>query len=94
MNRKNLILGLGCVLLLAGSVAVMAGIGGGDGTSDIDINTDRPGGGGSCVCTQQYDPVVCIDKNPDGTYTKQEFSNACFASCAGFTNCFGAVTIS
>jgi len=92
MNRKNLALGLVCVLALVGSVAVVAGIGGDDSNSNINTNGGFPGGG-SCICTQQYDPVTCIDKNPDGTYTKQTFSNACFAGCAGFTNCFGLAPI-
>ena len=93
MNRKKLVLGLGCALLLAGSAVVLAGIGGDNSNSDLNDNDGFPGGGDDCICTQQYAPVVCIEKNPDGTLTKQTFSNACFAACAGFTNCFGVVTL-
>ena len=91
MSRKNLVIALGCALLLAGSVAVVAGIGGGDNNSDLDTDFDFPGGGNDCVCPLYYDPVVCIEQNPDGTYTKRQFSNACFAGCAGFTRCFSGV---
>ena len=94
MNRKTLALGLGCVLLLAGSAVALAGLGGGDNSSsDLDVNHDRPIGGDDCICTQQYDPVVCVDKNPDGTFTTRTFSNACFAGCAGFTHCFQSFAI-
>ena len=69
MNRKRLVLALGCALLLAGSAAVVAGIGGGNSNSDLDDNDGFPGGD-DCVCTLQYDPVVCIERNPDGTLTR------------------------
>jgi hypothetical protein len=91
MSKKKLVLALGCALLLAGSAAVVAGIGGGSGSSDINDNGGFPGGD-PCICTQQYAPVVCVEKNPDGTLTKHAFSNSCFAGCAGFTNCVGAAT--
>ncbi len=88
MNRKKVVLGLGCVLLLAGSAVALAGLGGGNnGNSEFDINHDRPGGD-DCICPLNYDPVVCVDRNPDGTITTRTFSNACFAGCAGFTRCF------
>jgi len=93
MNRKKLVLGLGCALLLAGSAAVLAGIGGDNSNSDLNDNGGFPGGGDDCICTLQYDPVVCIERNPDGTVTKRVFSNACFAGCAGFTHCFGSFTV-
>ena len=93
MNRKKLVLALGCALVLAGSAAVVAGIGGGDSNGDINDNGGFPGGGDDCICTHQYDPVVCIERNPDGTLTKHVFSNACFAGCAGFTNCLGTATV-
>ena len=88
MNRKKLVLGLGCALLLAGSAVVLAGIGGGNGSTVLDDINDRPGGGDDCICPLNYDPVVCVKRNPDGTLTTQKFSNACFAGCAGFTHCF------
>ena len=90
MNRKKVVLALGCALLLAGSVAVVAGIGDDDNSnSDLNDNDGFPGGGDDCICPLYYDPVVCVEKNPDGTLEVQVFSNACFAHCAGFTNCFG-----
>ncbi len=92
MNRNKLALALGCALLLAGSAAVVAGIGGDDSNSDLNTNGGFPGGGDDCICTQQYSPVVCVERNPDGTLTKHLFSNACFAGCAGFTNCLGIAT--
>jgi len=91
MNRKKLVLGLGCALLLAGSVVVVAGIGGNNNnSSDLDTNDGWPGDGDDCICPLNYDPVVCIERNPDGTFAKRQFSNACFAGCAGFTHCFGS----
>jgi hypothetical protein len=92
MNRKKLVLGLGCALLLAASAVVVAGIGGDNGNSDLDVNHDRPGGD-DCICPLNYDPVVCVDRNPDGTITTRTFSNACFAGCAGFTRCFSSFQI-
>ena len=93
MNRKKLVLGLVCVLLLAGSAVVLAGIGGGNSNSDLNDNNDFPGGGDDCICPLYYDPVVCVDKNPDGTFTTRTFSNACFAGCAGYTRCFSSFAI-
>ena len=49
-------------------------------------------GGDDCICPHVYDPVVCIVENPDGTRSKQLFSNACVAACAGHTHCFGFAT--
>ncbi len=92
MNRKKLVLGLGCALLLAASAAVWAGIGGGNNNTDLDTNDGFPGGD-DCICPLNYDPVVCVDRNPDGTITTRTFSNACFAGCAGFTRCFSSFQI-
>lgn len=55
----------------------------GGGARDGNLEGTRPGPPAqairkSCVCTQQYDPVIC-----DGAV----YSNACFASCAGARNC-------
>lgn len=92
MSGKKLALSLVCALLLAGSAAVVAGIGGGNSNSDLNGNGGLPGDD-DCICTLQYDPVVCIEHNPDGSLTKHVFSNACFAGCAGFTNCLGTATV-
>jgi len=94
MSKKKWVLGLACALLLAGSVAVVAGIGGGDDNTNSNLNfgDDLPDGGG-CFCPHVYDPVVCVEKNPDGTFNVQQFSNGCFAGCAGFTNCFSGAVV-
>jgi hypothetical protein len=87
-KKKKLILALGSLFLLAASVGVLAGIGDDDGgASNVDVNNDPPGGGDGCICPMVYDPVVCLVQNPDGTKSKQLFSNACFAGCAGATEC-------
>lgn len=89
MEKKKLMLALGSLFLLAASVGVVAGIGDDDGgASDLDVNNDLPGGD-DCICPMVYDPVVCLVQNPDGSKSKQLFSNACFAGCAGATECRG-----
>jgi hypothetical protein len=42
-------------------------------------------GGGHCICTDNYDPVICSNG--------VTYSNACQASCAHATGCVPANTI-
>ena len=72
-----LILGLGIFL----SAGVLADTIGDDPNQNVDIEPNPPDPG-ECICPQVYDPVVCLVNGQ-----KQIFSNACFAGCAGATQC-------
>ncbi len=63
------------------SVGALAGLGGQQGNSTIEPDPPDPGGD-DCICPHVWDPVVC---NVNGE--RQRFSNACFAGCAGATQC-------
>lgn len=83
MKARTLTLAAAAILLLAAASAVtLADFGDDDGAGDIQVIRDLPGGS-SCVCPQNWDPVVC--RAPDGTV--QWFSNGCVAGCYGFTSC-------
>ena len=69
------------LLALLVSVVVVAGIGGQQPNQDLEPN-GRGGDDDECICTLQYDPVVCDDGGQRVVY-----SNACFAACDGFTRC-------
>jgi hypothetical protein len=89
IDRKRISIAVAAAFALVVSAGVLAGLGDDDdpgGAQDININGGRPGGG-ECNCPQVYDPVTCKVPGPNGTVIKQTFSNACFAGCAGATEC-------
>ena len=46
----------------------------------IEPDDDRLDDGNECICPHVYAPVYCQNATSRG-----EFSNGCFAGCAGFT---------
>jgi hypothetical protein len=94
--RKKLVL----VTLLALALAAAAGaytladtIGGDDGDSTYGAIIDKLPPGGSCICPMIWAPVVCARENPDGSVSRQAFSNGCVAGCYGYTDCARIVVL-
>ena len=75
-------------LAAAAGICTLADTVGDDGgASTFASLIDRPPGGSSCVCPSLWQPVVCTRENPDGTTSRQAFSNGCVAACHGYTSC-------
>jgi hypothetical protein len=80
MNRKSIWIGVGLLAMLTlASAVAFADFGSGGRAQDIDINRDKPPR--ECICTANYEPVVC--RAADGSH--HTFSNLCVAGCNGFT---------
>ena len=80
MKRKTWIgVGLVAVVALASAVAFADLNNGNTPAQNFDVIKNRPPQN-ECICTWNYEPVVC--RAADGT--RHEFSNLCFAGCAGF----------
>ena len=79
MKKNSLWMGAALLATLAlGSVVAFAGFGNGAGSQDLDINRDKipP----DCICTANYEPVVC--RAADGS--RHTFSSLCVAGCNGY----------
>ena len=89
MRRKLVLAALTAVVLatVAGAYTLAETVGGDDGASTFASLIDRPPGGSSCVCPALFQPVICTRENPDGTTSRQVFSNGCIAACHGYTSC-------
>jgi hypothetical protein len=85
MNRKSLWIGAVMIVrLAAASVVALTGLGGSVGAADdLVIQGLPPSGGGSCICSANWEPVVC--RASDGS--RHAFSNLCVAGCYGYSDC-------
>jgi len=79
MKKNSLWIGAVLVATLAlGSAVAFADFGSSGAIRDLDINRDKIPR--DCVCTANYEPVVC--RASDGS--RYTFSNLCVAGCNGY----------